>query len=81
MLDHLFPRVHRRYTSLPVLGRTLGDFASWLFALKGDRHLFRLKIEECQVVTGREKMPVPLFGADSVVGASCATSPAGVPTV
>lgn len=31
MLDQLFPRVHCRYTALPVLGPRLGDFARWLF--------------------------------------------------
>ncbi len=30
MLDQLFPRVHRRYASLAILGPVLGDFASWL---------------------------------------------------
>lgn len=31
MLDQIFPRVHRRYTSLPILGPILGSFATWLF--------------------------------------------------
>src|SRR5450756_434075 len=30
MLDQLFPRVHRRYASLPVLGPGMDDFARWL---------------------------------------------------
>jgi site-specific recombinase XerD len=32
MLVKLFPRMHRRYSSLPVLGPILGDYASWLVA-------------------------------------------------
>lgn len=32
MLIQLFPRMHRRYSSLPVLGSILGDYASWLVA-------------------------------------------------
>ncbi len=31
MLDQLFPRVHRTYTSLPIQGTALDDFARWLF--------------------------------------------------
>jgi site-specific recombinase XerD len=31
MLDQLFPRVHRKYSSLRILGPTLGGFADWLF--------------------------------------------------
>ena len=30
MLVQLFPRMHRRYSSLPLLGPILGDFAGWL---------------------------------------------------
>lgn len=30
MLTKLFPRVHDRYLSLPVLGRVLDDYASWM---------------------------------------------------
>jgi len=30
MLEELFPRVHDRYRSLPILGSTLDDFAAWL---------------------------------------------------
>ena len=30
MLVQLFPRMHRRYSSLRVLGPILGDFAGWL---------------------------------------------------
>ena len=30
MLDQLFPRVHRRYRSLSILGPILGHFAAWL---------------------------------------------------
>src|SRR5687768_1616746 len=30
MLVQLFPRMHRRYSSLPLLGAILGDVASWL---------------------------------------------------
>lgn len=30
MLEELFPRVHRRYRSLPILGSTLDAFATWL---------------------------------------------------
>jgi integrase/recombinase XerD len=32
MLTELFPRVHRRYSSLKILGRILGDYALWLLA-------------------------------------------------
>lgn len=32
MLAKLFPRMHRRYSSLPVLGPILGDYATWLVA-------------------------------------------------
>jgi hypothetical protein len=30
MLHQLYPRVHRRYTSLPVLGPILDGFGTWL---------------------------------------------------
>lgn len=30
MLEELFPRVHKKYTSLPVLGSTLDQYAAWL---------------------------------------------------
>jgi site-specific recombinase XerD len=30
MLEELFPKVHDRYRSLPILGPTLGEFAGWL---------------------------------------------------
>ena len=30
MLIQLFPRMHRRYSSLRLLGSILGDFAGWL---------------------------------------------------
>jgi hypothetical protein len=30
MLLKLYPKVHRRYTSLPILGPTLDEFATWL---------------------------------------------------
>ncbi len=30
MLEELFPKVHPRYRSLPILGSTLDDFATWL---------------------------------------------------
>jgi site-specific recombinase XerD len=30
MLEELFPRVHSRYRSLPILGSTLDGFATWL---------------------------------------------------
>ena len=30
MLKELFPKVYRRYSSLPVLGPTLGEFAEFL---------------------------------------------------
>jgi site-specific recombinase XerD len=30
MLAHFFPRMHRRYSSLRLLGPILGDFAGWL---------------------------------------------------
>lgn len=33
MLTDLFPRMHRRYSSLPLLGPLLGDFAAWIVAL------------------------------------------------
>ena len=32
MLTEIYPRVHRRYSSLPVLGHILGDYAGWLKA-------------------------------------------------
>ena len=32
MLTELFPRTHRRYSSLPLLGPVLGDFAAWIVA-------------------------------------------------
>ena len=32
MLVQLFPRMHRRYSSLRLLGPILGDFAGWLQA-------------------------------------------------
>lgn len=32
MLKELFPKVHRRFSSLPVLGPLLADYARWLFA-------------------------------------------------
>jgi site-specific recombinase XerD len=32
MLVALFPRVHRRYSTLAILGPILGDYAAWLFA-------------------------------------------------
>lgn len=38
MLDQLFPRDHRKYTTLPVLGQGLGDFARWLFQQGYSRH-------------------------------------------
>lgn len=44
MLDQLFPRVHRRYTSLPVLGARLGDFAGWLFQHGYPLHRVRQQI-------------------------------------
>jgi integrase/recombinase XerD len=31
MLADLFPRYHRRFTSLPLLGSIVDDFAAWLF--------------------------------------------------
>jgi site-specific recombinase XerD len=33
MLLDLYPRVHRRYTSLPVIGRTLDSYGTWLLKL------------------------------------------------
>lgn len=33
MLTKLFPRVHARFLSLPVLGRVLDDYASWMEGL------------------------------------------------
>jgi hypothetical protein len=30
MLHQLYPKVHRRYTSLPVLGPILDGFGAWL---------------------------------------------------
>jgi hypothetical protein len=30
MLNELFPRAHRRYSSLPVLGAIADDFTDWL---------------------------------------------------
>ena len=30
MLVELFPRVHRRYTSLPILGPVLDGYGAWL---------------------------------------------------
>jgi len=44
MLDQLFPRVHRRYASLPILGPRLGDFARWLFQQGYPRHRVRHQI-------------------------------------
>lgn len=44
MLDELFPRVHRRYTSLPVLGARLTDFARWLVQEGYPRNCVRCKI-------------------------------------
>ena len=38
MLKDLFPRVHPRYSSLPVLGLILADYARWLFAAGYPRH-------------------------------------------
>ena len=38
MLKDLFPRVHSRYSSLPVLGSILADYARWLFAGGYPRH-------------------------------------------
>lgn len=44
MLDQLFPRVYRRYVSLPVFGPRLGDFALWLFQHGYPRHRVRQQI-------------------------------------
>ena len=30
MLLELYPRVHRRYTSLPIIGPTLEGYGTWL---------------------------------------------------
>lgn len=38
MLKDLFPRVHPRYSTLPVLGLILADYARWLFAAGYPRH-------------------------------------------
>ena len=38
MLKDLFPRVHSRYSSLPVLGSILADYARWLFGGGYPRH-------------------------------------------
>ena len=32
MLLELYPRVHRRYTSLPIIGPTLDGYGTWLLA-------------------------------------------------
>lgn len=44
MLDQIFPRVHRRYAALPVLGPRLGDFGRWLFQHGYPRHRVRQQI-------------------------------------
>jgi hypothetical protein len=39
MLAELYPRMHRRFTSLPVFGRVIGAFTAWLIVqgYSGDR--------------------------------------------
>jgi len=41
MLIDLYPRVHRRYSSLPVLGTTLEGYGEWLFEQGYPRHRVR----------------------------------------
>ncbi len=41
MLTELFPQVHSRYSSLPVLGPILDGFAEWLFQQRYRRALVR----------------------------------------
>ena len=50
MLDQLFPRVHRRYTSLPVLGPALSDFAVWLFEQGYPRPRVRMQVRQTRLV-------------------------------
>jgi hypothetical protein len=40
MLDQFFPRMHRRYSSLRLLGPILGGFAGWLHARRYPRSQF-----------------------------------------
>ncbi len=52
MLKQLFPRGYRRYTSLPVLGPRLGDFARWLFQQGYPRHRVRHQIRMARRIEG-----------------------------
>jgi integrase/recombinase XerD len=44
MLTDFFPRLHRRYSALPLFGPALDDFANWLSAHGYHRGLVRLRI-------------------------------------
>jgi integrase/recombinase XerD len=44
MLTEIFPRMHRRYSSLPLLGPLLGEFAVWLIARGYPRVPLRLHL-------------------------------------
>jgi len=48
MLKELFPRVHYRFSSLPLLGPLLADYARWLFA--GDYPTHRVRMHLCTSV-------------------------------
>lgn len=47
MLADLFPKVHRRYSSLPLLGPLLCDYAGWLFASGYPKHRVRMHLRTC----------------------------------
>lgn len=50
MLEEIFPRVHRRYASLPVLGPILGDFARWLLDQGYPRSRIHCKIPMTRLI-------------------------------
>ncbi len=41
LLTELYPRCHRRYSSLAILGPILPGYADWLFELGYPRHRVR----------------------------------------
>jgi integrase/recombinase XerD len=62
MLKQLFPRSHRRYSSLPLLGASLDGFARWL--LQNGRLPYRVR--QCLQAAGRIDRTLRLNGARSL---------------
>lgn len=53
MLTDLFPRMHRRYSSLPLLGPVLGDFATWIVAQGYSRVAVRRHLRAARLLDQR----------------------------